>query len=191
MSLHSDLVRSGKASAYETPGTCVLRRKGEPRCILLGSYLNIRGIGRLLLLRRESVMASDSRKYRSCRRRTALGEGLILSTRREPLERRNLLIPCRWPRMSSIVFTSRRELCRVSWTIHRMALLFETRQEEADPWAIVKGSTARTFAREGSCIEIVKKTHTKFFDSDPENREVTARWSYSMHEAEEERGYVR
>ena len=106
MSLHSDLVRCGKASAYETPGTCVLRRKGEPRSVLLASYFNIRGIGRLLFLRRESMVASDSRKYRSCRRRTALGEGLSLRTSREPLERRSLHMPCRWPRISSVLFTS-------------------------------------------------------------------------------------
>ena len=114
ISLHSDLVRCGKTSAYETPGMCVLRRKGEPRCILLASYLRSRGTGKLLLLRRDSILASDSRKYRSCRRRTVLGEGPSLSTSREPLESRSLHMPCRWPRMSSILLTSRREHWRVS-----------------------------------------------------------------------------
>lgn len=40
-----------------------------------------------------------------------------------------------------------------------MVLLFETRDEAADPYAIVKESTARTFAIEGKSIGTLAKSH--------------------------------
>ena len=83
----SDRDRYGRASANVMPGRCVVKRNGQPRCLFLWSYFKISGVGRLLLERSATTTASFSSWLRSCRRRDVAGDGVVLRTNLDPLER--------------------------------------------------------------------------------------------------------